>query len=31
MEAGFDAYVGKPLNVKEFLVAVEAMRAPRGQ
>ena len=31
MEAGFDAYLGKPLNVKEFFVAVEAVLAPRAQ
>ena len=29
MDAGFDAYVGKPLNVKEFLAAVvDALAAP---
>ena len=28
MEAGFDAYVGKPINLKEFL---EAPRAPRAR
>jgi two-component system, cell cycle response regulator DivK len=31
-EAGFDGYIGKPLNLKEFLEAVKAMleRGPRG-
>ncbi|HQU49974.1 MAG TPA: response regulator [Casimicrobiaceae bacterium] len=31
VEAGFDAYVGKPLNLREFLDAVaKALAAPRG-
>ena len=28
--AGFDGYVGKPLNLKEFLAAVASALAPRG-
>jgi two-component system cell cycle response regulator DivK len=29
-DAGFDGYVGKPLNLKEFLAAVASALAPRG-
>jgi two-component system cell cycle response regulator DivK len=29
-EAGFDAYVGKPINIREFLDAVRSMLADRG-
>jgi two-component system cell cycle response regulator DivK len=29
-EAGFDAYVGKPINLKEFLEAVNAALAGKG-
>jgi two-component system, cell cycle response regulator DivK len=29
-EAGFDAYVGKPINLKEFLDAVNAALAGKG-
>jgi two-component system cell cycle response regulator DivK len=29
-EAGFDAYVGKPLNIKEFLNAVRSMLESKG-
>jgi two-component system, cell cycle response regulator DivK len=29
-EAGFDAYVGKPLNIKEFLDAVRSMLGRKG-
>ena len=29
-EAGFDAYVGKPINLKEFLDAVHAMLERKG-
>jgi len=32
MAAGFDAYRSKPINVKEFVAAVEELLArPRGQ
>jgi two-component system, cell cycle response regulator DivK len=30
-DAGFDGYVGKPLNLKEFLAAVASALPPRGQ
>ena len=30
-EAGFDGYIGKPLNLKEFLEAVRAMLAKHGK
>ena len=29
-DAGFDGYVGKPLNLKEFIAAVASALAPRG-
>ena len=29
-DAGFDGYVGKPLNLKEFLAAVASALAPQG-
>ena len=29
-DAGFDGYVGKPLNLKEFLAAVASALPPRG-
>ena len=29
-EAGFDGYLGKPLNLKEFLAAVKAMLERKG-
>ena len=31
METRFAAYVGKPVNVKQFLLAIEAVLAPRGR
>ena len=30
-EAGFDAYVGKPINLKEFLDTVRTMLEPQAQ
>jgi two-component system, cell cycle response regulator DivK len=30
-QAGFDGYIGKPLNLKEFLEAVRAMLAKHGK